>query len=241
MTPMKHRLSTNSNACVIILMWAIAIIVTAPHVYIKRYEHHRNEYFCVDDRSILGHRAMVTYAIAYPVAVWIIPVLVTAALYGICIRKLRESSLQNEHSDSMKRRILENRKVIRMFILIGALFCICTLPYAILYALFSLHNGYNIGSFDSEAVLTLTYSIFALSIMNSCMNPFIYAKRQPEMKEFVKKICCKAVCLDTKAASMKRYSLHVQSSSKKQKPDSIEMPRSSFLTMVSFQQRAFDE
>ena len=191
MTPMKHRLSTKSKLRSIICMWAIAIIISVPQVFTKGYEKVKGEYLCFDDSNAIKQNKMAIYLAILAIVGWIVPLFSTVALYGICVRKLRESRLKNDNSDGMKKRVLENKKAIRLFVLIGALFCICTLPYSILYTTLGFHVVYKIGSSDSEFPVTLPLYLFALSLTNSCMNPFIYAKRQPEMKAFAKKLWSK--------------------------------------------------
>ena len=232
---MKRRLSTSSKTCAVILIWTIAIIIPAPYTLTKKYAQIRGEDFCVQDRNAMAQTAMVIYAIVQPVIVWIIPIFITAVLYGICIRKLRESSFGNENSRSTQKRIIENKKVIRMFILIGALFCICTLPYAIVRAAVTLHIAYKIDSFDIDASLTLKLCLFALSVMNSCMNPLIYAKRQPEMRAFLKKLCCKAVHPNIETAGIEDYSVYAQSGMKIKMSENRERTRGSFQAIMPSQ------
>ena len=206
MTPMKHRLSTKSKLRFIICIWAVGIIISVPHILTKGYEKVSGGYLCFEDGNAIKQKKLAIYLVIFSVIGWIIPLFTTAIFYVLCVRKLRESRLKNDNSNSMKKRIFENKKVIRMFILIGALFCMCTLPYSILYATLGFHIVYKIGSPDLEFPLTLPLYLFALSIANSCMNPFIYAKRYPEMKTFAQKLFCKlcfkAVPSNTQTDSM---------------------------------------
>ena len=209
---MKQRLSTKSKLRVIIFIWAVTIIMTVPYALTRRYEKIGGECFCIEESNAMTQKVMAIYLVILVVIIWIIPMLVTGLLYGLCVRELRESSLNNDNSDSMKRRILENQKVVRMFILIEALFCICTLPHSILYAILGLHTVYKIdlGASYPVNISILRLCLYSLSLANSCMNPFIYTKRQPEMKAFVKKVwnklCCKALRSNTQTASMERDS-----------------------------------
>ena len=197
---MKHRLSIAIKLVGIICTWVIAIGISLPYILTKSHIYYREEYFCLEDTTVMTKKQKDFYVISLVVIGWIIPISIISILYGLCIRKLRESIFNNDNNDTMKRRIIENKKVSRMFILIGTLFFICTLPFAIFYASINFLLAYKGKDVNQEVIWTLHYSLFAFSNINSCLNPFIYAKRQAEVKKFVKKawakLCCKALHID---------------------------------------------
>ena len=195
MTPMKRRLSIVIKLCGIVFTWVIAIGISLPYILAQSHHYYRGEYFCLEKTHALKQKQKDVYVISLAVIGWIIPISIISVLYGLCIRKLRQNIFNNDNNDTMRRRIIENKKVIRMFILIETLFCICTLPYAILYATINFLLAYRRNDVDPQVIWTLNYSLFAFSNINSCMNPFIYAKRQAEVKDILKKVwnklCCK--------------------------------------------------
>ena len=200
-TPMKRRLSIVNKLCGIIFTWVIAIGISVPYILTQSHVYYRGEYFCLEDATVvMTQKQRDVYVIVLAVIGWIIPISIISVLYGLCIRMLRENSFNNDNNDTMKRRTIENKKVIRMFILTGTLFFICTLPFAIFYATINFLLAYKRKDVNQEVIWTLNYSLLAFSNINSCMNPFIYAKRQAEVKEFVKKtwnkLCCKALHID---------------------------------------------
>ena len=192
-TPMKRRSSTITKLCGVICTWTIAIGLYVPFMLLLDQRKHKGEYFCWINYQVLSQRFVGYYTILLDAFRWVIPISAIAVLYGLCVRKLREYSFSNDNNHTMRRRIIENKKVIRMFILIAALFCICTLPHALLNTTYNLLQAFKGSAFDSEVVWTLNSYLFAFSTINSCINLLIYSKRQPEIKEFVKKALKKTV------------------------------------------------
>ena len=239
MTPLKHRLSTTMKVCGVIFVWAIAIGISMPYILSQDVQDYNGEKFCLEDINFMTEKQKVIYAISLSVTGWIIPITIVAVLYGLCIQKLRETSFNNDNNDSMKRRLIENRKVIKMFILITILFCLFTLPYATFYSTLTIFLTYKRDGVDFKLIWTLNYSLFAISNINSCINPFVYAKRQPKMKAFVKmalnRLFCKSVDKNSQSARMKKYGVGSQQSSKTTTTSTLK-----HATSISFQNKAFD-
>ena len=193
MTPLQHHLSTTMKICGVIIVWAIAIGISIPYILTQDLQYYKGESFCLED-AVMTKKQKVIYVISLSVICWIIPITVVSVLYVLCIEKLREKSFNNDNNESMKRRLIENNRVIRMLILITILFCLLTLPYATFYSTSTILLTYKRAGIDIDLIWTLNYSLFAISNINSCINPFFYAKRQPEIKAFVKmawnKLCC---------------------------------------------------
>ena len=241
---MKHRLSIAIKLCGIIFTWIIAIGISVPYILTQNHFSYKEEYFCLEDATVMTQKQKDLYAISLVVIGWIIPISIVSVLYGLCIRKLRESIFNNDNNNTMKRRIIENKKVIRMFILIGTLFCICTLPYASLYATINFLLAYRREDVNQEVIWTLNYSLFAFSNINSCLNPFIYAKRQAEVKNFLKKawnkLCCKALHIDMQTDRGKKYALSVSGSRTTQVSKTTGSSTTKRVRTKSFQNGAFD-
>ena len=229
-TPMKRRLSIVNKLCGVIFAWVIAIGISVPYILTQSHFYYRGEYFCLEDGTVMTQKQKDFYVISLAVIGWIIPISIISVHYGLCIRMLRKNSFNNDNNNNntMKRRIIENKKVIRMFILIVTFFCICTLPYAILYATINFLLAYKRQDVNQEVIWTLNYSLFAFSNINSCLNPFIYAKRQAEVKKFVKKawnkLCCKTRHIDMQTDRGKKCELSVSDSrlSKYQRPQNLQ-------------------
>ena len=243
---MKRRLPKTMKLCGIAFTWAIAIGISVPYILTQKYQKHLGEYFCLEHSSVMTQKQKDYYVILLLVIGWALPILIVTVLYGLCIHKLRGSTFKNDSNISMKRREVENRRVINMFVLVSVLFCLCTLPYAILYAAINFLLAYKRNEVDFELLWTLNYSLFALSSINSCLNPFIYASRQPEIRAFAKvawnKLCCKAAThTSSQNARMNKYGVPSGDNRSTRVSEVTNSSTTKTSTTASFQNKAFDE
>ena len=114
-------------------------------------------------------------------AAWLVPLVVVGVMYGICINRLRRSNLKHSQNETMKRRNAENKRIIRMFIVITVLFFATTLP-AIVVGL--VHPVSDQSEKTNLARMLSNWILF----MGSAINPLIYAKMHRELRGFFMKI-----------------------------------------------------
>ena len=109
---------------------------------------------------------------------WVIPLIIIAVMYGICIKALRDGRFKNDTSDTAVRRRQENERVIKMFVIIVTLYFIFTIPHSIIDLFRYIDN-------KSDAVIILHECSVIVVLFNSCTNPFIYARMHRDMNSFV--------------------------------------------------------
>ena len=166
-------------------------------MFLRHQVKSKGEYFCV---STIPLHKIAIHATTLAVIGWVIPILIITILYSLCMRKLQEDAFNNYNNDAIKRRIIDNKKIISMFILIGTLFCFLTLPYVIFNMTINFLLAYKRNDINVEVIRTLHHSLFALSSINSCINPLVYVTKQPDVKGFFKKVLRK-LCLCYKVVS----------------------------------------
>ena len=234
--------------CGIISTWVIAIGIAIPYIITLDYKRYGSDAFCLEDPSVLEQTQKDIYVVCFVFFGWILPIILVTMLYGLCIRKLIESSFTNDSNDSMQRRVMQNKKVIKMFIIIGSIYCICTMPYAVLYACINFFLAYRRDEVDIELIWTLNYSLFALTNFNSCINPLVYARRHPDVKAFAKlawnKLCCKALNLRKRSINTRKqkYSVSTEGERNTEMSNATQMTvRRGATDSISFQNKAFTD
>ena len=188
---MKCRLSDTKKVFGIVFTWLIGIAITIPQFLSKTHQSFQGEAYCFAHEKTVFNPY---YIISFVLLLWILPITVVTILYGIGIRKLSESSFLNNTNDSMKKRVMQNKKVAKMFIVIGIIFWLCTMPFAIFLAPFQLYFAYAGVKVDKNLIWKLHFSLFALININSCLNPLVYTRYQPDIKAFWKKARNKLFC-----------------------------------------------
>ena len=189
MTPMKPRISTVWKILGILLIWALAVAITLPYAWSQEIILGK---YCVNAGLFMNAKEENIYVVTWIFSGWILPFLIICILYGLCVKKLRESKLKEEN-ESMKKRNAQSRKVVKMFIIIVCVFFLCTMPYNLFFVTTNFMLRYRRDAVDHSLIWALNYALFVLTNINSCINPFIYAKMHQEMNVFVrnawKKLC----------------------------------------------------
>eukprot|EP00112_Aurelia_sp_Birch-Aquarium-sp1_P004113 Seg1467.7 transcript_id=Seg1467.7/GoldUCD/mRNA.D3Y31 product="C3a anaphylatoxin chemotactic receptor" protein_id=Seg1467.7/GoldUCD/D3Y31 len=190
-TPMKPRISTISKILGILLIWALAVGITLPYALSQELIFGT---YCLDAGIFMTAKESNIYVVMWIFSGSLLPLLIISILYGLCIKKLKEGKLKEEN-ESMKKRNAQNRKVVKMFIIIVGIFFLCTMPYSIYYVATNFMLTYRRESVDRFLIWILNYTLFVLTNVNSCINPFIYAKLHQGMNTFVgnawKKFSCR--------------------------------------------------
>ena len=205
--PMKRHVSKKTKMCGVIFTGTIAIGVSLPLVMKQKHRSIGGEPFCLEYFSVVTLQRSKIPVILFAVIGWVIPACIVVILYGICIFKLTGISFINDNNDAMVRRLLENKRVSTTCIIVGTVFLTCTLPHAVSIGILA-YIGSDYSSISTD-FSTYNYFTFGLSNMNCCMNPFLYAIRQPEIKAFVKKkwnkLCCRSIQPESQHARRNEY------------------------------------
>eukprot|EP00794_Sanderia_malayensis_P020283 gene20283-22269_t len=181
--PLQPRLSTKFKIIGIIVVWLVALGITVPYAISQGVD--KDQSICID-QGVLSKKARNIYVTCWIVTGWGIPFIVISILYSICVFELMSKKKSN--SVTVKQRRDENKRVVKMFLIIVSLFFIFTTPYSLMYVTFNYLLTYKREAVDINAIMKWNYALFVLTTLNSCMNPIIYAKLHREINPFVKKL-----------------------------------------------------
>ena len=104
----------------------------------------------------------------------VIPGFILMILYTWMIIRLRKPVEFQENTIGIQIRKRRHWKIIRLFLIIVASFYVLTLPFRLFYIILSYTKDFN-NRTPSTKYLYIYTSVFLLSYLNYCIDPFIYA------------------------------------------------------------------
>lgn len=184
--PLEPRLSYPMKLGGIFLTWTFAIGMTLPYTISQGLD---TQYSICIDQGKLDPVGVNIYVMCWIVAGWGFPFCVIGLLYGLCICTLKKTAAAAIGNSTAGKRIAENKKVIKMFIIIVSLFFSLTTPYSIYYVTLNYMLTYRRSELDITVIMITNYVLFFLTTVNSCINPIIYARLHKDVNGYIKKKC----------------------------------------------------
>ena len=116
----------------------------------------------------------------------VIPLFTLIIVYVMAIQALRFDSLKDRNI-ATRIRMVENKRIVIMFIVVVIFFMVLSIPYAIYNVIYTYYAYYDeeIINTNLELFLQVDYYMDAYSSLNNCVNPFIYSR----MHMVVRKYC----------------------------------------------------
>ena len=179
--------------------WMVSIVLISPQLFIQRLEpllvlHPEDpdnllsvSYVCVE--YFPEAWMSFAYTVFFYAILYLGPVLIMCLTYGkiaytLWLRTPVDDLICNQDAS---RRIEEKRRIIRMLVVIVALFTICWFPFFTcqIYLLFYTGPAFHKVSFR---ITMAFFQLFGYS--NSCINPIVYCLLSESFRQhFVKTIC----------------------------------------------------
>ncbi|XP_025209094.1 tachykinin-like peptides receptor 99D [Melanaphis sacchari] len=179
LNPFSARTSKTQCLCVIALIWIAGLVLSSPMAYAQRVVFVSEDWpFCLNVN--LPNNVMFVYRALLVVVQYLIPLsIMTWAYSGIGFALWGSSAPGNAQSQRDLNLMRNKKRVIKMLIIVVALFTLCWLPlqtYNILQHIFPQINEY-----PYINIIWFCFDWFAMS--NSCYNPFIYSIYNEKFKQ----------------------------------------------------------
>ena len=153
--------------------------------------------------------AMITPKVSLAsTAIWylfvsIIPTVIIGVVYWLAFRALKRNTIEHANDQAVLKRNKENAKIFKMFLMIIIIFIVLTMPSSTMYFTVTTLGYFKVSHSSSSGV----YLIIMLMIAsNGCVNPFIYAKMQKEIRHFLRVLASPVLRLSTMSAYRSRRS-----------------------------------
>ncbi|XP_023939936.1 RYamide receptor [Bicyclus anynana] len=187
-TPLSAHTSKRIAKVIIVFIWVLALSLAAPMAMswevimaeeqdpVSKLFHEKP--FCAPTE--FGSHSLAIYRLLLYIFQYIIPLCVITFAYAHMAMKLWGARAPGNAQESRDANQMKNKKkVIKMLVLVVALFALCWLPlqsYMLLQSFFPTINEY-------RYINVLFFCFDWLAMSNSCYNPFIYAIYNEKFKK----------------------------------------------------------
>ncbi|KAG6451894.1 RYamide receptor [Manduca sexta] len=187
-TPLSAHTSKRVAKVIIVLIWLLALSLAAPMAmsWVVVMEDEQDPVtkvfykkpFCAP--SDFGNHSLAIYRLLLYIFQYIIPLCVITFAYAHMAMKLWGARAPGNAQELRDANHMKNKKkVIKMLVLVVALFALCWLPlqtYLLLMSFFPSINEY-------RYINVIFFCFDWLAMSNSCYNPFIYAIYNEKFKK----------------------------------------------------------
>ncbi|XP_076163468.1 RYamide receptor [Ptiloglossa arizonensis] len=176
--PLSAKLSKVTAKRIITGIWIIAGSLATPTAIVNRvaqveeYPYDRKHFkpFCKHDQ-IVSDETMLIYWIILVFLQYLTPLSIISCVYARMALKLWGNRAPGNAEDSRDATLMKNKlRVIKMLIIVVALFAICWLPLQTYNVTRYLYQGIN----EYKNIHYIFFFCDWLAMSNSCYNPFIY-------------------------------------------------------------------
>ena len=177
-TPLENlsNFSSTKLKAAVVVSWVFAVIFNIPLFYVRGLNHERG--FC--ESQWPGAALYVAYNVTWLVLIGFVPSCLMAFFYGKAIAQLRKKIVPRCHASVP---VMETRKkVTNMLMIITAIYGICWIPNLIFYVVwcFYLH----------DVMYTINEVFLVLLLVNSSINPIVYAAQNRLFRRRMVDILC---------------------------------------------------
>lgn len=174
---------TNKKICLIVVFcWMFALLFNAPLFAVRKFNHDHIEtgFFC---RSYWPNEELaIAYNYLWVIFIGIIPVGLMVFFYGRIVHNLWFNQ-NHVTDDAQKARLNARKRVTKILVTLNVVYALCWFPNLLLNVI-----NYYINIPD---LLSIGYLVSELLVLlNSSINPYVYALQSKQFRKAVKSIVC---------------------------------------------------
>ncbi|XP_049845308.1 tachykinin-like peptides receptor 86C [Schistocerca gregaria] len=196
--PLQHRMTRRRALLALLAVWAASALLATPclifsttnvHTYAGG-EQSRSCYMEWPDGHYPKSLSDYVYNVVFLCVTYLLPVTSMAVCYGLMGRQLWGDRAIGENTERQQEAIRSKRKVVRMLVLVVAIFASCWLPY----------HAYFVYAYHDPALATSSYvqhlylGFYWLAMANAMVNPAIYYWMNNRFRLYFQRVLCSLCC-----------------------------------------------
>ena len=176
---MGARISQKKRLIAIVCTWVLSVTAQVPFWFQNKMS---------DAESLL-------WLTIWAFIGWIMPLIIICVLYRRCIKTLQKNHFKSIGNETMRKRLKENKRVVKMFIIVVSLFFLATFPFVATLLGLNYSLKFSIPSLKTLRMMRMALeSLMVPLALNGCLNPFIYAKMHQTFNAFAVKVWRRLKC-----------------------------------------------
>lgn len=172
----------------VLVVWSISCLFISPYMYYLRIVKTSKGDFCYDVWEL--KTKFIYYAIMQSVSCFL-AVIIMVIVYSLSALRIYRHVMPGDNKKAECRRLKQNKSITRMFGRVVLVFFALTTPNAIQFFVQAYIGTFREDVFirEYEKIFYIAQILYAVSSINCCVNPIIYARMHKNMrKSFNKRV-----------------------------------------------------
>ncbi|XP_063873601.1 LOW QUALITY PROTEIN: tachykinin-like peptides receptor 86C [Scylla paramamosain] len=197
--PLEPRMSKTVARVFILVIWGSSMLLSLPCLLFSttvsiKYKNNEVRRGCIlrwPDGLTSSSRQEHIYNVVFFITTYLLPMLVMLWSYFRIGHELWGSQSIGELTERQATSIRSKRRVVKMFLVIVAVFAVCWLPQQAFF-LYTYHNS---AVLDTAHIQHVYLTCYWLAMANAMINPVIYYWMNARFRAYFREVVLQCVCL----------------------------------------------
>ena len=169
----------------VLVVWSVSCLFISPYMYYLRIVRISTGDFCYDVWEL--KEKFIYYAVLQSVSCFL-AVIIMVVVYSLSAIRIYRHVMPGDNKKAERRRIKQNKKITRMFGRVVLVFFTLTTPNSVFFFVSAYIGTFRVEVYmrEYEKFFYISHALYAVSSLNCCVNPIIYARMHKNMKKSFK-------------------------------------------------------
>ena len=166
----------------VLVVWSVSCLFISPYMYYLRIVRVSTGDFCYDVWELKAK--FIYYAVLQSVSCFL-AVIIMVVVYSLSAIRIYRHVMPGDNKKAESRRIKQNKNITRMFGRVVLVFFTLTTPNSVFFFVSAYIGTFRVEVYmrEYEKFFYISQALYAVSSLNCCVNPIIYARMHKNMKK----------------------------------------------------------